>query len=116
MNSIEFLDNLDSYKTYSRKQKKINSRTEDVQDEKEQREISNSEKIELAEKLNASMKTFKDINGRISFSFDAQTKKFIMTLVNSDTKELIREIPSKELRNLQMHIDKFLGMIIDEER
>ncbi len=116
MNSIEFLDKLDSFKTYNKNKKKINAVTEDVPDEKDQREFSNIEKSELAEKLNAAVKSHKDISSRISFSFDDQTKKFIMTLVNSDTHEVIREIPSKELRNLMMHINKTLGMIVDEER
>jgi flagellar protein FlaG len=116
MNSIEFLNNLDSYKAYTKKQKKISSITEDVLEEKDQREFSNIEKSELAERLNAAVKNHKDISSRISFSFDDQTKKFIMTLVNSDTHEVIREIPSKELRNLMMHINKTIGMIVDEER
>ena len=48
---------------------------------------------------------------RMSFSFNEKTQRIIVKVMNNDTNEVVREIPSKEAIKLLEHIQDFLGML-----
>ncbi|MBN1497787.1 MAG: flagellar protein FlaG [Spirochaetes bacterium] len=72
------------------------------------REIS-----ELVDRLNNGVR---DIHERMSFSYHEKTQRIIVRVMNNDTNEVVREIPSKEAIRLLEHIQDFLGMLVDESR
>jgi flagellar protein FlaG len=67
----------------------------------------------LIDKLNNGVR---DIHERISFSYHEKTQRIVVKIVNSDTNEVIREIPPKDAIKLLEHIQDFLGMLVDESR
>lgn len=58
----------------------------------------------------------REMHERLSFSFHEKTGRIIVKVLDPDTNEVIREIPSKDAIKLLEHIQDFLGMIVDETR
>jgi flagellar protein FlaG len=77
------------------------------------RELDTTEISELVDRLNNGVR---DIHERMSFSFHEKTQRIIVRVMNNDTNEVVREIPSKEAIKLLEHIQDFLGMLVDESR
>jgi flagellar protein FlaG len=67
----------------------------------------------LVDTLNSAAKS---INERVSFSFHEKTNRVIMKFTNTDTNEVIREIPPKEMIRLLEHMHELIGMFVDESR
>ena len=78
-----------------------------------QRELSKEEISDVVEKLNSSVK---EMHERMSFSYHEKTQRIVVRFINTDTNEVIREIPAKEAIKLLEHIQDFLGMMVDESR
>lgn len=66
--------------------------------------------IELTDFINDKIRQYK-IN--LAFSIDERTKKVIIRLIDSETNEVIKEIPSQELRKIAENITKFIGLLVD---
>ncbi len=77
------------------------------------RELTTSEISDMVNQLN---KGVSDIHERMSFSFNEKTQRIIVKVMNNETNEVVREIPSKEAIKLLEHIQDFLGMLVDESR
>lgn len=77
------------------------------------RELSTKEISELVSRLNDGVR---DIHERMSFSFHEKTQRIIVKVMNSNTNEVVREIPSREAIRLLEHIQDFLGLLVDESR
>ncbi len=84
-----------------------------IQPQTVQRELSREEVSEVVNRLNNGVR---DIHERMSFSFNEKTQRIIVKVMNNDTNEVVREIPSKEAIKLLEHIQDFLGMLVDESR
>lgn len=67
----------------------------------------------LVDKLNEKSH---DVNARISFSFHEKTNQVIMKVLDSESNEIIREIPAKDVVRVAEHIQDTLGMFLDESR
>ncbi len=76
-------------------------------------ELNKEEMSDLIEKLNNGVR---DIHERLSFSYHEKTQRIIVKIINSNTNEIIREIPPKDAIKLLEHIQDFLGMLVDESR
>ncbi|OHD66245.1 MAG: hypothetical protein A2176_06430 [Spirochaetes bacterium RBG_13_51_14] len=77
------------------------------------RELSRDDILEIVNKLNTGVR---EIHERLTFSFHEKTQRVVVKFINTDTNEVIREIPAKEAIKLLEHIQDFLGMIVDESR
>jgi len=51
---------------------------------------------------------------RIELHIDRETKEVFGRVVSRDTGEPVREIPAKELRNLQAHARELIRSMVDE--
>jgi flagellar protein FlaG len=58
----------------------------------------------------------KSVNQRVSFSFSEKTNRVILKFINSDTEEVLREIPPKEMIRLLERMHELIGMFVDESR
>ncbi len=67
----------------------------------------------IVERLNNGVR---EMHERLSFSYHEKTGRIIVKVLDPNTDEVIREIPSKDAIKLLEHIQDFLGMIIDETR
>lgn len=64
------------------------------------------------DKLN---KTVSALNQSLQFSVDSDTKINVVKLVDVNSHEVIRQIPSEEVLNIAKAIDKLQGMLIQEK-
>lgn len=58
----------------------------------------------------------KNFNEKVQFSFHDKTNRVIIKVINSDTNEVIREIPAKYSMKLLEHFQEYLGLFVDESR
>jgi flagellar protein FlaG len=99
------------------------SRSSDVVKQKKMSQISEFEKnqmpvpekavIEAIEKAN---KAIMGANRRFEFSIHEGTKEIIVKVIDSNTDELIREIPPEKILNMVAKMWEMAGLIIDERR
>ncbi len=79
-----------------------------------QDEDLNREKIDnIVDTLNAAAKS---VGKRVSFSYHEKTNRVIMKVRDTQTDQVIREIPPREMIRLLEHIHDMLGMFVDESR
>lgn len=63
-----------------------------------------------------SMNEFFEINNsELKFVFHEGLEKYYVQLVNADTDEVVREIPSKKMLDVFFEMQKLVGMIVDEK-
>lgn len=65
-----------------------------------------------AEEIN---KRFDSSNKTFRFFVDEKTGQVVIKIINKDTNEVIKEIPSAELLDLQAKIEEMVGLIIDRK-
>lgn len=54
-------------------------------------------------------------NSQLKFVFHEGLGEYFVQLVNSETEEVVREIPSKKLLDVFYEMQKLVGMIVDEK-
>lgn len=81
----------------------------------EKRELSASEKlvIDTIEKAN---KAFVGGNRRFEFSIHEKTKEIMIKVINSDTNEVVREIPPEKTLDMVAKMWEKAGILVDERR
>ena len=52
-------------------------------------------------------------NTKLSFSVDRESNKMIIRVVNAETQEVIRQIPSEDAINVAQHIHGLMGILYD---
>ncbi len=75
-----------------------------------EREIPESLRAEI-EKANALLA---GQGVRLAFSIDSATKKTIITVVNGQTNEVVRQIPPEEVLRVSRQISKLTGVLFDD--
>ena len=70
------------------------------------------------EQLRAAVKSVQDyikpFNSTLEFSVDKETDKFVTKVVDSTTKEVIRQIPSEEMLTIAKTLDSIKGLFIKQ--
>jgi flagellar protein FlaG len=74
------------------------------------RELSPEESKILTDELN---KVMKIIGTKISFSVDKGTKRIVIKVFDSETGEIIRQIPSEEMLQASQRITELVGILFD---
>ena len=84
------------------------------QEEKSKKENDQPQQVtqEVLEELVKDLEVIHKIG--LQFSFHKATGRTMVRVVNEETKELIREIPSEEVLNLAAKMDEMIGMIFDK--
>jgi len=67
----------------------------------------------VVDKLNRETAVMKE---RITFSYHEKTHTIVMRVHDSQTGDVIREIPGKDSLKLLEHIREYLGFFVDESR
>jgi flagellar protein FlaG len=81
----------------------------------ERKELSIPDKvvIEAIEKAN---KAISGGNRRFEFSIHKKTKEIMIKVINSDTNEIVREIPPEKTLDMVARMWEMAGIIVDERR
>lgn len=75
--------------------------------------ISEKAIIEAIEKAN---KVLDGANKSFEFSIHAKTHQIMVKVINSDTKEVIREIPPEKILDMVAKMWEMAGIMVDERR
>jgi flagellar protein FlaG len=67
----------------------------------------------IVKELNEAMRI---INTSITFSVDKPTGKTVIRVMDADTKQVIRQIPSEEMMRVAERITQLLGVLFDKTR
>lgn len=75
-------------------------------------EISKEKMQQAVDSIN---EIFEINNSELKFVFHEGLEEYFVQLVDSNTEEVVREIPSKKLLDVFYEMQKLVGMIIDEK-
>ena len=75
--------------------------------------ISTTEVIDAIEKAN---KAIVGVQTQLEFSIHEGTKEIMVKVINTDTKEVVREIPAEKILDMVAKIWELAGIIVDERR
>ncbi len=78
----------------------------------EERKVSNNEIIRSIERANEKVTTK---NTELRFSVHEKTRAIMIKVMNSDTQEVIREIPSEQILDMVANFMELAGLYIDEK-
>ncbi len=54
-------------------------------------------------------------NTSLKFELHKDLKEYYVTIVNNDTHEVVREIPSKKILDIYAAMTEFLGFVVDKK-
>lgn len=93
--------------------KQDGTRAEERMDGREKHiEASEEEVISAIETANDALKAY---NKRFEYKIHDDTKRIMVTIVNPDTDEVIKEIPSEKVLDMVAKIWEMSGVLIDEK-
>ncbi len=78
--------------------------------EERRTEVSEKEARQLAQDLNDALRPF---NTELSFTVDKDTEKVVIKIVDSETQEIVRQIPAEDTLRLASRIKQLLGLLVD---
>jgi len=78
----------------------------------EERKVSNDEIFRSIERANEKVMVR---NTELHFSVHEKTKAIMIKVMNSDTQEVIREIPSEQILDMVANFMELAGLYIDEK-
>ena len=55
------------------------------------------------------------LNTRLSFTIDEDTGATVVSIINSETGEVIKKIPPDEILSLKKRIGEMIGLLLDEK-
>ncbi len=76
-------------------------------------EPGKSDILNVIGKMNNS---FENISEKVSFSYHEENDRIIIKVIDKETREVVREIPAKDIVKLSEHLKEYLGMLVDESR
>ncbi|MBP3889441.1 MAG: flagellar protein FlaG [Cellulosilyticum sp.] len=77
----------------------------------EERKIQNQDVINLFDKIH---KEFEIKDNELSFSVHDKTKRIMVKVLDKETKEVIREIPSEKIVDMVASMMEVAGLIVDK--
>lgn len=70
---------------------------------------------ELDSAVSSVREYIKPFNSDLQFSVNDDTKKVVVTVVDSETKEVIRQIPSEEMIAIAKALDSIKGLFVKQQ-
>ncbi|MCP5144839.1 MAG: flagellar protein FlaG [Gammaproteobacteria bacterium] len=86
----------------------------DVRTQPGEQEGRQHKEISLSEAVKAANVAIKKISTVLEFSQDDSTGKTIVKLVDTGSKEVIRQIPSEEMLAIARAVDQLQGLLLNE--
>ena len=72
-------------------------------------------KEEIEKAVNSINEFLQPANTSIQFQLHEKLNEYYVTVVDSQTKEVVREIPSKKMLDLYAALTEFLGFVVDKK-
>lgn len=83
--------------------------------EAERRELPVSERV-VIEAIERANKAFDGVYRKFEFSIHERTKQIMVKVIDSETNEVVREIPPEKILDMVATIWEMAGIIVDERR
>lgn len=85
-----------------------------VKDDKKNSEekLSLSEAQDMVGSLNEFLKS---ADSRLKFVLHDQLETYYVTIINNETDEVIKEIPSEQMMNIRAAMREFVGLLVDRK-
>ena len=75
-------------------------------------DLSSDKVKKMTESLNEFLET---TNTKLRYEFHEKLEKYYVTLVDSETEQVVREIPNKKLMDMYASMLDFIGVLIDKK-
>lgn len=75
------------------------------------KKVSEEDIQRIVKEINAALQTMHATE--LNFSVDKETEKVVVKIINSQTHEVIRQIPAEDALRIASRINKLLGLLID---
>lgn len=92
--------------------KSVNTEGQQISRELNEHEIPVEKMQQAVDSIN---EIFEINQSELKFVFHEGLEQYFVQLVNSDTDEVVREIPSKKLLDVFYEMQKLVGMMVDEK-
>lgn len=69
----------------------------------------------LRDAVRAANAAVKSLSNSLEFSVDQQSGRTVVRIVDADTQQLIRQLPSEEMLAIARALDRLQGMLIEEQ-
>lgn len=91
--------------------------TQAAQSETTQTAVQNESSPEQVQEAVQSMNDFaaSTLNSSLNFSVDNDTGKTIVKVMDSETKEVLKQIPSEEMVAIAKAVDKLKGLLVHQK-
>lgn len=98
--------------------KKTNSENNNVQKNKKDENLNdrNASAKEIIDAIEKANKAIIGAQTQLEFSIHEGTKEIMVKVINTDTKEVVREIPSKKILDMVAKMWELAGIMVDERR
>jgi flagellar protein FlaG len=70
---------------------------------------------ELEENIRELQKMSDMMDRKIQFSVNKELDRVVVKIVDPTTDTVVKEIPSRDMQNLQVHLRETLGLLVDEK-
>jgi flagellar protein FlaG len=106
---------IDKVDNINRSRQENNSKPDDAKagGDEYTKALSSNDIHEAVGKLNNALGAY---NERVSFEYREKINRVIVRIVDSQTNEVVREMPPKDVIKLLEHIQEYMGMLVDESR
>lgn len=81
-------------------------------DNKNEEKLSRQDAQTMTDSMN---KFLQSADSQLKFVFHDELNEYYVTIVNSATDEVIREIPSKKLMDIHAAMREFVGILVDRK-
>lgn len=73
-------------------------------------------KEELRKEIDGMNKWLQTTNTHIKFTLHEELNEYYVQVINDQTQEVIREVPSKKMMDMVAKIHEMVGLLVDERR
>lgn len=87
--------------------------TQNSQMKQDNKNIKEEQLLNTIEKANSK---FESKNNELSFSVHEKTKQIMIKVMNKETKEVVKEIPSEKILDMVANMMETAGLFVDERR
>ena len=114
-NSGEIDVKTDDAPVIRKKRREVDIRNISQLTEFDKRELPISEQV-VINAIERANKAISGINTKFEFSIHEKTKEIMVKVIDSDTNQIIREIPPEKILDMVAKMWEMAGLIVDERR
>ncbi|NLL06174.1 MAG: flagellar protein FlaG [Clostridiaceae bacterium] len=115
------IDSMDATRLQPVRNQSTDHSTKNNQNTPETKIIGNGQKEQVSDKavtdaIEKANRAISITRTQMEFSIHEKTKEIMVKVINSDTKEVIREIPQEKILDMVAKMWEMAGILVDERR